>query len=293
MRTRGYAVPAEVAAKLEALAPWQYVVVQSVARRIAAPDVPSIPTTDDTDVAGFVDGYVARLPRRLRRDLLRALGFVEHLAPLGVGFASRFTRLAPADQDRVLASLESNAVDLLRGAFDGLKSLVFMGYYRDPRTWTILRYDGPIVGRPEAGGGASVIVARARPHAATSRSRRDAVVVGTGAGGSIALRELARAGVDAIGLEEGGHHTPRDFTQDEARMIPMLFQDRGGRATKDLAIRVLQGRGVGGSTVHNTNLCKRTPDEILELWARVATASAAARPRRCGPHSRRSSVTSP
>ena len=98
--------------------------------------------------------------------------------------------------------------------------------------------------------------------------KADAVVVGTGAGGSIALRELARAGVDAIGLEEGGHHTPSDFDQDESRMIPLLFQDEGGRMTKDLAIRVLQGRGVGGSTIHNTNLCKRTPDEILDLWGK-------------------------
>jgi choline dehydrogenase-like flavoprotein len=96
----------------------------------------------------------------------------------------------------------------------------------------------------------------------------DAVVIGTGAGGSIALRELARAGVDVIGLEEGGHHGPRDFDQREERMIPMLFQDEGGRTTTDLAIRVLQGKGVGGSTVHNTNLCKRTPDAILDLWAK-------------------------
>ena len=28
------------------------------------------------------------------------------------------------------------------------------------------------------------------------------------------------------------------------------------------------GRGVGGSTIHNTNLCKRTPPEILNQWAR-------------------------
>jgi hypothetical protein len=155
MRTRGYAVPAEVAAKLEALAPWQYVVVQHVARRIAAPDRDdrTIPTPDDTDVAGFVDGYVARLPEALARDLLRALAFVEHFAPLTVGCASRFTRLGAADQDRVLASLESNGQDLLRGAFDGLKSLVFMGYYRDPRTWRILSYDGPMVNRPDAGWG--------------------------------------------------------------------------------------------------------------------------------------------
>src|SRR5580693_7664568 len=51
-------------------------------------------------------------------------------------------------------------------------------------------------------------------------------------------------------------------------MIPRLFQDMGGRTTDDLGIRILQGRGVGGSTVHNTNLCKRTPDPILDLWTR-------------------------
>lgn len=105
----------------------------------------------------------------------------------------------------------------------------------------------------------------------------DAVVVGTGAGGSIALRELARAGLSAVALEEGGLHEPADFDQREEHMLPLLFQEGGGRATDDLAIRVLGGRGVGGSTVHNTNLCKRTPDEILDLWARrhgVAGASA-------------------
>jgi hypothetical protein len=156
VRSRGYEVKPEIAAKLVALSAWQYVVVQHVARRIAAPDQddPAIPTADQTDVAGFVDGYVARMPAPLRRDLLRALGFVEHLAPLAVGSVSRFTRLAAADQDRVLASLESNGQDLLRGAFEGLKALVFMGYYRDPRTWRILSYDGPRVNRPDAGWGA-------------------------------------------------------------------------------------------------------------------------------------------
>jgi choline dehydrogenase-like flavoprotein len=94
----------------------------------------------------------------------------------------------------------------------------------------------------------------------------DAVVVGTGAGGSIALRELARAGLAVVALEEGGFHRPSDFTQREDEMLPMLFQDGGGRTTDDLAIRILQGRGVGGSTVHNTNLCKRTPSPILDLW---------------------------
>ncbi len=106
----------------------------------------------------------------------------------------------------------------------------------------------------------------------------DAVVVGTGAGGSIALRELARAGLDAVALEEGAWSTTSDFDQREDHMLPRLFQEMGGRATEDMAIRVLQGKGVGGSTVHNTNLCKRTPEAILDLWARdhgVVGASAA------------------
>lgn len=118
----------------------------------------------------------------------------------------------------------------------------------------------------------------------------DAVVVGTGAGGSVALRELARAGLDVVALEEGPWSTSRVFDQREDRMLPLLFQDMGGRATEDMAIRVLQGRGVGGSTVHNTNLCKRTPDAILDLWARKY--GVARRPPTWHPPSTRSSATS-
>ncbi len=156
LRTRGYTLPADRAARLEALAVWQAVVVEHVARRIAAPDRAgdsSIPTPDDTDVAGFVDAYVARMPAALRRDLSRLFAYVEHLAPLRAGLATRFTRLGPTEQDRVLAAMEASDQSLLRGAFAGLKSLVFMGYYRDPRTWSILAYDGPLVDRPAEGWG--------------------------------------------------------------------------------------------------------------------------------------------
>jgi hypothetical protein len=152
VRTRGYALPPGCA--LASLSAWQYVVVQHAARRIAAPDRPgdaSIPTADALDVAGFVDRWVARLPAAVRRDLGRFLGYLEHLAPLRGGFGSRFTRLDPAGQDAVLSGVEASSSDLLRAGFDGLKSLVFLGYYRDPRTWAIGGYDGPLVRRPGGG----------------------------------------------------------------------------------------------------------------------------------------------
>jgi hypothetical protein len=33
----------------------------------------------------------------------------------------------------------------MRGGFEGLKALLFMGYYRDARTWRVIGYDGPRV----------------------------------------------------------------------------------------------------------------------------------------------------
>lgn len=97
-------------------------------------------------------------------------------------------------------------------------------------------------------------------------ARADLVVVGTGAGGAMVAREAARAGLKVVALEEGPHVLPRELTQREDEMLPLLFQDAGGRTTSDGAILVLQGRGIGGSTVHNTNLCKRAPAEVLDGW---------------------------
>jgi choline dehydrogenase-like flavoprotein len=94
----------------------------------------------------------------------------------------------------------------------------------------------------------------------------DVVVVGTGAGGGMAASELARRGARVVALEEGPLLEPPDMNQLEDEMMARLYQERGGRSTADLAIRVIGGRCIGGSTVHNINLCKRIPAELLELW---------------------------
>ncbi|MCK6505666.1 GMC family oxidoreductase [Myxococcota bacterium] len=97
----------------------------------------------------------------------------------------------------------------------------------------------------------------------------DVCVIGSGAGGSVLAAGLCEAGLDVVLLEEGGYHTRRDFDLDERRAYPMLYQDRGTRATADLAITILQGRSVGGSTTVNWTTCFRTPDRILQHWRTV------------------------
>ncbi len=94
----------------------------------------------------------------------------------------------------------------------------------------------------------------------------DVVICGGGAGGSMAARELARAGLDVILLEQGVDQLPHTFTQREDERIPRLFARAGGQRTADRSMLVLSGRGLGGSTLHNINLCKRTPEPILDRW---------------------------
>ncbi len=147
----GYEVPAETARTLRALGPKEFLVVQAIAARIVRPDAPDMPSPDEVGVAPFVDGLVARLDAANRTDLLRLLHVVEHVLPLGSGYASRFTRLPGPAQDVVLTAMMTSRVPLLRGAFEALKSLCVMGYFRDARSWVGLGYDGPLVGRPVGG----------------------------------------------------------------------------------------------------------------------------------------------
>ena len=98
--------------------------------------------------------------------------------------------------------------------------------------------------------------------------RAEVCVIGSGAGGSVIAKELAEAGRDVILLEQGGHYTKDDFTQREDEMMPLLYEDMGQRMTTDQTIAIMQGRNVGGSTVHNLCYCFRTPEPILEKWRR-------------------------
>ena len=94
----------------------------------------------------------------------------------------------------------------------------------------------------------------------------DVCVIGAGGGGAVAAAELADAGLDVVVLEQGPHWTSADFTQREDEMLPRLFEEAGMRQTEDGSIIVLQGRCIGGSTVHNLCYAFRTPDPILRMW---------------------------
>ncbi len=94
----------------------------------------------------------------------------------------------------------------------------------------------------------------------------DLAVVGSGPGGATVATLAAEAGLRVVVLEAGEFLAPTDMTQREEAMLPRLFWDGGGRTTRDRAIKIHQGKGVGGSSLHNLNLCKRIPAQVLAEW---------------------------
>ncbi len=143
----GYRLDAATTAKLRALSPKQFLVMAAVARRICASDDPEAPSSDDTECALFIDSYVARLEPGLRKDVCALIELVEHGAGPLCGVASRFTHMSAAAQDATLDAWAHGRLAVQRQGFQALRSLAFMGYWRDVRTWPLLGYSGPMVTR--------------------------------------------------------------------------------------------------------------------------------------------------
>jgi choline dehydrogenase-like flavoprotein len=100
--------------------------------------------------------------------------------------------------------------------------------------------------------------------------RADVVVIGSGAGGAVAAATLAEAGYEVVLLESGPWVSRADFTEQDAALTERLFAEGGLRATDDGSLALLQGGAVGGGSTVNWMIMLRTPDYVLEQWAREA-----------------------
>ncbi len=148
-------------------------------------------------------------------------------------------------------------------AVEGLKAIVLLANGADTYAHELLaRAQEHDAARPDAE--LTVILSADSP----SVTRADAVVVGSGAGGAMVARTLARAGLDVVVLEEGRRWTVEEFrsTHPVDRYAGLY---RGAGATVALgrpAVVLPMGRAVGGTTVVNSGTCFRPSLAVQRRW---------------------------
>lgn len=277
-------------------APARLAMLEALCRRMVP--LPDAPDPAAAELARVVTERLASFPADARR-VGAILGVLDHPATalLRRGSPRRFTRLDARGQDAWLRAMEVSPLPPVRTVFQALRRLILSTHYSRPASHAALGYLGPLHARepavpwegplPGADPEASPVAPRiVRPTAAEllvfaprpaivegaalgadTRIRADVCVIGTGAGGAVAAARLAEAGQEVVILEEGGYWRGEDFTEDEGAMTSSLYADAGARATDDLAIPMLQGRTVGGSTTVNWLLMLRTPGWVLDEWA--------------------------
>jgi choline dehydrogenase-like flavoprotein len=235
-------------------------------------------------VADAIAPFVAALSEADRRRLRFLLRAIEYGAPFVTGRLRRFTRLSAPEQASYLRRWAESGLQPLRQGAAALKALAAIAHYGLESSWPAIGYDGPWLGRrsvpvlpapsppisptPATGTGIGPGITAARNAPGDLRVRAQACVIGLGAGGAAAFARLTERGVDVVAIEAGGAVAADEFSQRELEMLPLLYREAGLRATADKAIGILQGKGVGGSTLHNTGLVYAPPKGVIDRWRR-------------------------
>ncbi len=95
----------------------------------------------------------------------------------------------------------------------------------------------------------------------------DVCVIGSGAGGAVAAKELSEKGFSVILLEEGGNFSPDKWNGKPFDSMMNMWRNGGSTVTLGTpVISVPLGKCIGGTTAINSCTCFRTPDNILTTW---------------------------
>lgn len=94
----------------------------------------------------------------------------------------------------------------------------------------------------------------------------DVVIIGSGAGGSVAASVLSSKGYSVVVLEKGPYLSPYEITNIEADAFDRMYEAHGLLTSADGNLMVLAGATVGGGTVINWSCCLPLPDYVRIEW---------------------------
>jgi hypothetical protein len=127
-------------------------ILTQLMERVAETGLADAPRVRDTRAVATVDALCRGLDPAVTGVLPLALALLEWSPLLFDLRFSRFTRLAPADQDATLRSWMTSRLELRRTGFLGLRNLCLMGWYSQPEVWPLIGYQGPLLRRAPGAG---------------------------------------------------------------------------------------------------------------------------------------------
>jgi choline dehydrogenase-like flavoprotein len=189
-----------------------------------------------------------------------------------------FSSMSISERESILFAWASSRFELRRKAFQGIKRLaLFIAYSNLPDdakhpAWEDMAYPGA------AGAGDSPKTIQPFVIQDGRTLSCDVLVIGSGAGGGVMAGELSAAGYDVIVVEKGEYFAENDFRGNELEATEKMFEKYGSLTTADTSMMVLAGSVLGGGTTVNWSASLRTPDYVLNEWAKDYGISAAASP---------------
>lgn len=215
----------------------------------------------DLQVAAQIDGMLAQ--SATPEDIAAMAGLLAALVEQGFP-------AAPLEARTQIVQGMRDADPQAKQGLDQVRALVMLLFYALPDAqgsnpnWEALGYPGPPAGAPPEAP-KTVAVEPVQGESATLQA--DAVVVGSGAGGSVIAARLAAAGRSVLVLEMGGYRNEADFHQLELPAMQELYYGAGLAASESGSIAILAGSTLGGGTVVNYMNCIPTPEHIVAEWA--------------------------
>jgi len=224
----------------------------------------------DLNIVDDVLDLVDRLEPEHQAEIKQLLQLISSPA-LGLtwmGDLKPFHKLTESKRVKLLQAWSQSKLPQLRKGFVTLRKLSMFIFYGKVENgvnpnWAAIGYPGPLKGKVKARKALNNIIIKKGEDLVC-----DTVIVGSGAGGSVIAAELTKKGEQVIVVEKGPYIKPEEMTEEELTMIDKTYDRHGALATEDGHMAVYAGSCVGGGTTINWAGSFRTPDYVLEEWAK-------------------------
>ncbi len=227
----------------------------------------------DIPVVEKITEIISSLPLETQKEFIDLINILNSNV-LGLTWWGSFKSVSDLNanqREKLLLSWSKSSLPLLRNGYNSIKKLVSIIYFSYTNegvnpNWELIGYPGPFqkyeIPISKTNGIKTEVISKDKTISC------DVVVIGSGAGGGVMASELVKKGYDVIVLEKGSNCQEEAMTGNELEMLSKMYDRKGAFTTRDGSTLILAGSCLGGGTTVNWSASFRTPDYILNEWAK-------------------------